>query len=334
MRWSDIEDGAWRGIRAEVDRDELPPRPAWRTEVARGGRARVVAGDSVRWWARQDQRWRSITLLRGEALTPEAAVVPPVRASDLRACAHAPGTVAWWRHWSRWFLRALIASPRSVMHPGAWWATPLESDELPWLPVLDGARPRSAPSVRWSSSRRALRRVDGPPWREATWDENWCLHGSEALLPMRPASPPDRARVKSWRKRAREGTLPPVLVHFVSALDMHALLDGHDRLVAAREEGVAIPWLRVNALRFDRFALDPGRQAGVVAEVQRRSDANQPLPTSRVNELYLQAFDDRPWPRAVCVGRAVPGGAARWDAEVRARLDALGLSREGPLLRA
>ena len=45
-------------------------------------------------------------------------------------------------------------------------------------------------------------------------------------------------RVKMWRKRAREGTLPPVLVYDVSALTMFALLDGHDRYAAARAEGV------------------------------------------------------------------------------------------------
>ncbi|MCE0446133.1 hypothetical protein LT493_18650 [Streptomyces tricolor] len=40
-------------------------------------------------------------------------------------------------------------------------------------------------------------------------------------------------RVKAYRKQARDGTLPPVLLWWVSGLDCHLVLDGHARLAAA-----------------------------------------------------------------------------------------------------
>ncbi|MFF5517656.1 hypothetical protein [Streptomyces coeruleorubidus] len=54
---------------------------------------------------------------------------------------------------------------------------------------------------------------------------------------LRPLSPPDAPRVKAYRRRAREGTLAPVLLWFVSPLDVRLILDGHDRAVAALAEG-------------------------------------------------------------------------------------------------
>ncbi|MGB8939405.1 MAG: hypothetical protein WCD21_04060 [Streptomyces sp.] len=37
----------------------------------------------------------------------------------------------------------------------------------------------------------------------------------------------DDPRVKAYRKQARDGTLPPVLLWWVSGLDCHLVLDGH-----------------------------------------------------------------------------------------------------------
>ncbi|MFF5725047.1 hypothetical protein [[Kitasatospora] papulosa] len=57
---------------------------------------------------------------------------------------------------------------------------------------------------------------------------------------------PGDSRVKAYRKQAREGTLPPVLMWWVSGLDCHLILDGHARLAAAIAESVEPPLLRLH----------------------------------------------------------------------------------------
>ncbi|CAL9427997.1 hypothetical protein [Streptomyces sp. enrichment culture] len=64
-----------------------------------------------------------------------------------------------------------------------------------------------------------------------------CGGGWHGVLPLRELSPPDAARVKAYRRHAREGTLAPVLLWRVSFLDGWVILDGHDRAVAALAEG-------------------------------------------------------------------------------------------------
>jgi hypothetical protein len=64
-----------------------------------------------------------------------------------------------------------------------------------------------------------------------------CGGGWHGVLPLRPLSAPDAPRVKAYRRHARDGTLAPVLLWWVSFLDGWLILDGHDRAVAALAEG-------------------------------------------------------------------------------------------------
>ena len=58
---------------------------------------------------------------------------------------------------------------------------------------------------------------------------DWGCSGSGEIIPLREPSPADAARVKAWRKHARENTLPPVLLWWVTGLEAYVILDGHDR---------------------------------------------------------------------------------------------------------
>ncbi|UNS95258.1 hypothetical protein MMF93_01350 [Streptomyces tubbatahanensis] len=129
------------------------------------------------------------------------------------------------------------------------------------LPHLTAARMRTSPDwphlyARWLEEARGgplhrgrwllNRRATFTPgiwdcdlvrdWPEATL-ELLCGGGWHGVLPLRPLPAPDAARVKAYRKHAREGTLAPVLLWWVSFLDGWLLLDGHDRAAAALAEG-------------------------------------------------------------------------------------------------
>lgn len=330
MKWRDIDDGGWEGLAVELTTGDVPRRPDWNVDVARPGCVRVTAGGVARWWGRVDPRWAGVDLLRGEPMTADDAVVRPITAAEVRAVADAPGSVAWWRVWSRWFAEAMVASGRSPLRPGTWWFAPATCKDLPGLAVAGRGRRRSTLSSRWEPGRPHILRALGPQWTEDAFGEDWFISsGSHALLPLRRASSPDAGRVKSWRKHARGGVLPPVLVYFVAALDVFVLLDGHDRLAAAQAEGVPVPWLLASALLMATYPHDEARRAGLVREAERMMARDPAAPADAINRLYLLGYDERPWPLRVCYGRALAGGAASFEREVRRRLAVLGLEKEG-----
>ncbi|MDB4929799.1 MAG: hypothetical protein JWM10_2283 [Myxococcaceae bacterium] len=335
MHWRDIDDGAWEGLTVTLTRDDLPARPAWTTDIVRPGRVRITAGGAARWWGRVARDYGGYGLVRGSPMTHADAVVRAITADEVRAVTSAPGTVAWWRHWSRWFVDAMVVSGRSPLRPGLWWVTPIHARDVGSVTVAGTTRLRDAPPSRWAAARVPILRAgrdplaSGDPWTENLIDENWGLNGSYTLLPLRRPSPADSGRVKAWRKVARDGALPPVLVHYVAALTTFALLDGHDRYAAARAEGVAVPWLDVTAMTFTPPYRDDARRAGVERQIERMAAMVPAPPTAAVNQLYALAYDDRPWPTRMCFGRPLAGGVAKWDEEVRRRLAELGSSKDG-----
>ncbi|MEU1146115.1 hypothetical protein ACFYO9_32435 [Streptomyces sp. NPDC005863] len=131
------------------------------------------------------------------------SVLPPVSAATTR------GGPNWPHLYARW----LEDAAQGPLHHGRWLLNP---------------RARFAPGI-WSSDLVQ-------EWPDTTL-ELLCGGGWHGVLPLRPLPAPDAPRVKAYRKNARDGTLAPVLLWWVSFLDGWLLLDGHDRAAAALAEG-------------------------------------------------------------------------------------------------
>ncbi|WP_459755451.1 hypothetical protein [Streptomyces sennicomposti] len=142
--------------------------------------------------------------LRLRRLPGHRSPLPPPTAAAMRAGTRWPHRYALW----------LEDTGLGPLHRGRWRLTP---------------RTVFAPGI-WDSD---LVR----DWPDATL-ELLCGGGWHGVLPLRPLPAPDAPRVKAYRKHAREGTLAPVLLWWVSFLDGWLLLDGHDRAVAALAEGL------------------------------------------------------------------------------------------------
>jgi hypothetical protein len=170
VHWKDIDDGAWEGITVTLTADDVPRRPAWNIDVVRPGRVRITAGDGARWWGRVEPGWTGLVLLRGEPMTHDDAVVRPITTDDLQSVSAAPGTVAWWRHWSRWFMEEMAASGRSPLRPGLWWVTPTHARDVASLTVVGERRARDAASSRWDAARPVIARAQSDAWLEDLYD--------------------------------------------------------------------------------------------------------------------------------------------------------------------
>ncbi|MGV8637293.1 hypothetical protein ACV35N_35130, partial [Pseudomonas aeruginosa] len=104
---------------------------------------------------------------------------------------------------------------------------------------------------------------------------DWWGRDNDALIALRRVED-DEGRVKWWRKKAREGELPPVLALRLNCLDACVILDGHCRLRAGLLENVA-----PDAAVARGSWLCGGCQAGTCSASDRRSNqrpASRQLP--------------------------------------------------------
>jgi hypothetical protein len=151
--------------------------------------------------------------------------IPPLRADAARVLAGER------ERWAHRFAQYLIDSPGSPLHEGRWLLS-CESPLRRWRHA------DTSHAEYWSSML-----VEGHP--DGYID--WFLHShSWEVLPLRPMPDADDGRVKAYRKQAREETLPPVLLWWVSGLDCHLILDGHARYAAAVAESVEPPLLQLH----------------------------------------------------------------------------------------
>lgn len=188
-------------------------------------------------------------------------------------------------------------------------------EEAPDGPLYDG---------RWSLSRRA---VFAPGIWSTDFVREWpggslelyCGGGWHGVLPLRPLSPPDAPRVKAYRRHAREGSLAPVLLWWVTFLDGWLILDGHDRAVAALAEGAEPVCVELRRVPDDRDWRRTADETTEAHEQRMRRLAARPAHPGLAHQRatlergYGETLSSLPYDDAHTGSWPLPGSAATWD---------------------
>ncbi|NNN34793.1 hypothetical protein HLK59_31415 [Streptomyces sp. S3(2020)] len=294
MRRTDIigDDGRWTGLSLDVRSRRRPDLCLFTAgrRLLLSRRSRPVLLATV------EEDHCGVEFRRTDA---HRSPIPPLRADTARALAGHPD------RWAHLFARHLLDSPDGPLHDGRWLLSP----ESPLLRWNHGRLPEAE---YWSSML-----VEGHP--DGYID--WFVHsGSWEILPLRPLPDAADGRVKAYRKQAREGTLAPVLLWWVSGLDCHLILDGHARLAASITESTAPPILQLHrtapddevaagteqAVRayeteLDRFAALRALHGPTIPD--GATLAGPPL-AHRLRELHTAQRPTWAWP--------LPGGETEW----------------------
>lgn len=243
-------------------------------------------------------------------------LIPPI---PLSAARDAPSCVdgGFVRHWAEHFAGALLET--HALAPGRFAITPAAHRSRPLFPNPPGnaalpAEVRSAIDLGTCLADPSIAEHD------------LHSHGNGGAFRLRHPPSPDASRVKLWRKHARAGRLPPVLLFYVSGLTMFAVLDGHDRLAAAIAEGVPVPLLVLWHVREHRRPIDQALQAAVWDVVGQRQEARGDATASaralkQDNDLLRSVSRPRDIFEAKTRAGVLQDDEARWHERLR---DALG----------
>jgi len=282
-------------------------RPArLRVEAGSPRLIRCAIDGDARLWARPDRHLQGIWVLRG-ACDESPNVLPPWRFDEARAIAEASrrdGGAAW----AKQMARALFDTPEPGLDRGTYRFARPPTNRAEW-----GGPCRGSPG----SVLRAFEAAEPEwlPWQSA--------FGVAHPLRARPRA--GDARVKAWRKAAREGWLPPLLLAWISGLNAYVLLDGHGRLRAAELEetvpDVLVVWRLVEVPNESAsWADDIGER---YARASRGFDAWTRDTAASLNRELARAFSPtHSLARSLAVARADLRGV--FVAEVEARLRQLG----------
>ncbi|MFJ4749190.1 hypothetical protein [Streptomyces albogriseolus] len=286
-------DGTWVGLSLDVEGRRRPG-----LSVCTAAESRMLISQASRpvLLAVVDEPLQGVDFWRTDAYRP---CVPPLRADAGRALA---GNTERWAHR---FAQYLADAPDSPLHEGRWLLTHE-------CALLRGRHATVSHAEYWDSML-----VEGHPDGYV----DWFLHSvSWEVLPLRPMPRADDSRVKAYRKQARDGTLPPVLLWWVSGLDCHLILDGHARLAAAIAESVEPPLLELHrTVPRDDLAARTHEAVtfyeGELARFTRLRAVHGPtVPdgAALAGPQLVRLFDDLSTVRLPTWAWPLPGGVSRW----------------------
>lgn len=268
------------------------------TEVAAPTHLRILQDDVPRLWAAgSPQAWGLCAFIQRPF-----EVLHPIVAAECRRIHEAhPDAADWWTAWAFQFAEAI--SSTGPIGPGSWWLQRAEiGSPDSWVPNFERA------GLSFVYVEHDAEQNSGSGLVEIQWG----ISGTNAYLPMRSLDETDEGRLKAFRKLAREGLLPPVLLWWHSGLQCSVVLDGHVRFEAFRSAGVPIRALLLSSIRThgDADAVEQFRNARA-AQFDRH--IKDPVVKNRVlTDLYHEPMAIR----FVSAAKPMPGGAAAWTLEV------------------
>lgn len=281
----------WRGLLLNVSN---APKPALRLRTAAGKRMRLDAGDLPLLWAEIDEGYSGVSIYRN--LPQHQEWLPAISSAEVQHIASA-ASGSQERLWLKHFAKALRNVDITCLSDGLWS-----------LEYCDGSQ---VYHPHWRGKYR-LR-----DWHLGSGEEDiqllhapvvyldWCMSGNGQVLNVFAAQHRDSGRVKWWRKLARAGQLPPILVWYIHGLNAYLILDGHDRLQASLLEGVRPGFAVLTSFYEVAVQGDPRReqsilhQVNLVAERLAQGIHINPDSFAGMQKLLAHAFDHRPMRRFI-----------------------------------
>ncbi|WP_097304517.1 hypothetical protein [Pseudomonas chlororaphis] len=300
LYWHDIEDlqGQWVGLGVTVERP-ASARPPLHLLTGHNGRIKLMLHDTPLFWATVAQGYCGAWLVRNPVPAQlEFLPIPPIDSAQVER--HAPlEPQQRIKAWSRFFVSQLSERSADFLYPGRWLAQGM-------LP--NPANARAVPQrglTAWSFSSGTGSHSHLPHWslygedildnlqpETVQWIDWW--QGGGKLVGLHPVDPL-AGRLKWWRKKAREGSLPPILLWHVGGLASYVIVDGHYRLQAALDENIPPTFIVLSATRIQAINPCPENQQRVLDSLMMQSTRNPNFDVDTLNRALINTFDNRPY---------------------------------------
>lgn len=308
-------------------------KPALHLQTTANMKMRFQLHEQSLFWARIIKGYYGVNVLKALPATTlpvttspindaEQQIVPPISSAEIEANQR-HYQQEYFAAWSRYFANALKQSSNTLLHDGEWLMLAYQAE-------LVGSEPSSWVFRNADTQNKfnlgPIRNVDAALTESPLLSIDWGLNGNNDLIGLySPAgSTEQRGRWKWWCKKAREGTLPPILIWFVGGLSSFIILDGHLRLRAAIDENVPPTFIVLyHGIHVEHELSDKtleSQQALLKQMAHQHAQGN--MQTEQINDVLIAAFHPHDYYRNTTLAW---GGMQEndWDEQVIQQLQAL-----------
>ena len=316
--WRDLEDlqGQWGGLSIEISG---PPqgKPQLHLRTGNNARLKLMFNETPLLWGTMATSYYGAWLVRNPLPMQWASpLVPAIDSAQVEHHRHLPAGERM-KAWSRYFINQLMEHQADFLYPGHWVARPMMPVAVRsqrgegvsnWYFSTEQEMTSHLP--RWSACGDGI--LDNLQPRPVEWLD-WDLGNLIGLHTVDSYA----GRMKWWRKKAREDSLPPVLLWYVGALCSYVIIDGHYRLQAALAENVKPTFIVLSSTKTYPLTPNPDTQQRVFNSLMLQSERNPGFDVRTLNQALINNFDDRPCHSAKTHAWAGIVSDTEWSQEVK-----------------
>lgn len=323
--WKDLHDrqDRWQGLELVVREGN---GQAMEMQSGNNGRMALQVNGEPLFWATMLNDHSGVWLVFNAEHPGQDLLLPAINSAEVESAKRA-GEENWISHWCRYFARELMEAPVPLLPPRRWLLRPMLAAKPKAPYVCDRKVPREewrfeTPDhstyigVNWSLYSEDFPDLQNP--EKVKWVDWWW--GGHLLLSRYPVDA-ESGRVKWWRKKCRENTLPPILVWYIAGLASFVILDGHDRLQAALAEEYQPQFLVLSELSEQSWTPNEESREKVLRSlaIQQERSKKTPANIDAMNQSLMNLYDTR-YLYAPTHSRAVLGDGSGWERQVKTYL--------------
>lgn len=280
--YSDLvsEDDKWQGLNITIQ--EQDRKPNFYIETCGERFFRLKYTNQTLFWARQHFIHYGACIIKTFSQPKiEEHLVSPILSHDIENNRNL-SELEKLKAWSKYFVFALKRNKNAFYYNGNWEIKAF----IPITGSWDYRRINNKESYLGYSDLE--KSINNDVMQYVSW---FCSNNNPLDFVSLRVVDKNSGRLKWWRKKVRENTLPPILLYFVSGLDTYIILDGHYRLMASILENVAPNILTISPYQRHTYNIDPSRKTQMLNTLENRK-RNRQLNTKQKNDLLIQAHTE------------------------------------------
>ena len=268
------ESGKWLGDEITVSTSTLKI-PKLHLEVCGRGFFKLKHENSTLFWARLHACYQGVAILKTFKFS---SLLSPIHSEEVER-KKGLNKEELLKAWSQHFIEDLKSKENLLFYDGTWVMTANVSKKNDWCyEQLNKNEMGHAHVYGFEKS------LNENPFQQI----DWFMGDSEEVVNLRKVNAYD-GRLKWWRKKAKEGSLPPILLLFISGLDNYIILDGHYRLKAAYLENVVPDILILRASEKTENLFDNEKIKASIEKQLEVHKRKKHLSKEHVNDLLIKA---------------------------------------------
>ncbi|MDM1398614.1 hypothetical protein HX049_15815 [Myroides odoratimimus] len=292
--WKDITDEHQQWKALELTVEGLTP-PTMQLLSGSNWKMKLVCEDKPVMWGLISRDFCDIGLVR--TFEEESRLIKNINSQEVEKRKEL-STEERLKSWSRYFAEEMVSSDKHFFYDSIW--------------LFEGYKDFASPPNYGTT---VAAEDDFDAFTYASWDRE--------LLYSRQVDEYS-GRLKWWRKKAIEGTLPPIFAWYIPSLGGYWIIDGNYRLRAAILEKKEIPVVLAYSGEYKEAIMNPDYQRGILHSLAKSEGKPvSPQTAASMNQHLAQAFDDRPYFQQKTVARVKIKSNEEWLSEVTEYLESI-----------